>query len=42
MNRPHPIAAAALAVVEEIAALAAIGLFIAATMVWAGIIGGPL
>lgn len=42
MNHPHPIAAAALAVLEEIGTLAAIGLFIAAAMVWAGIIGGPL
>lgn len=42
MNNPHPIAAAALAVLEEIGALAAIGLFIAAAMVWAGVIGGSL
>lgn len=40
MNHPHPIAAAALDVLEEIGALAAIGLFITAVMVWAGIIGG--
>ncbi|MGY4333217.1 hypothetical protein ACVWWG_007634 [Bradyrhizobium sp. LB7.2] len=42
MNRPHPIAAAALAVLEEIATLAAIGLFITMLAVWSGIIGGPL
>lgn len=42
MNHPHPIAAAALAVLEEIGALAALVSFIAALAVWSGVIGGSL
>ena len=42
MNRPHPIASALLAVVEELGALAAIVSFITALAVWAGVIGGSL
>ena len=42
MSRPHPIAAALGAVLEEIAALGAIVTFITMLAVWAGIIAGPL
>ncbi|WP_454618357.1 hypothetical protein [Bradyrhizobium cenepequi] len=41
-SNPHPIASAALAVVEEIAALAALVSFIAAALLWAGVIGGSI
>lgn len=42
MNRPHPIASAALAVAEEIGALAAIVGFVAMLALWAGVIGGSI
>ncbi|MFZ5692434.1 MAG: hypothetical protein ACOY5F_14390 [Pseudomonadota bacterium] len=41
-DRPHPIAAALGAVLEEIAALGAIVLFIGMIMVWADIVAVPL
>ncbi len=42
MNRRHPIARVAAIAAEAIVDLAAIGLFIAAALVWSGIIAGPL
>lgn len=41
-DRPHPIAAALLDVIEELGALAAIVSFISMLAVWSGIIGGSL
>lgn len=42
MSRPHPIAAALGAVLEELAALAALVGFIVMLAVWSGVIGGSI
>ncbi|MGX1353384.1 hypothetical protein AB7M49_007005 [Bradyrhizobium elkanii] len=42
MDRPHPLASAALAVAEEIATLGAIVGFVVMLAVWAGVIGGSI